>query len=129
MLAVVLISTTCSGDAGPVGPAGAQGPQGPQGPQGTTGPAGMPVARGLAAVTAAGTLIRGVNVASVTRVNTGRYRVSFSVNIGNGFFIATPGQTSTCAAPISVEGDGTAPNSVFVLTGGFIDCAFAVVVF
>lgn len=123
----------CEGEEGPTGPEGMAGPQGPQGNPGTQGPAGMPAAQGLAGVSATGALLRGVNVASVERLDVGRYRVTFTaaVNVDAGYYLVTPGLTGTCVTRFSAErADG---NAVWVGFGSeplnFVDCAFSLVVF
>jgi hypothetical protein len=110
--------------------AACQGPPGPQGPPGT------PAARALAAVNSDGTLLRGVNVASVERVDTGRYRVTFesNVNVANGYYLVTPGLTSTCN--MVGQAEKSTGNSVWVSFADhrsngvtFADCSFSLVIF
>ncbi|MFQ5909912.1 MAG: hypothetical protein ACE5IJ_04230 [Thermoplasmata archaeon] len=100
---------------------------------GPQGPPGMPAAQGLAAVSSTGTLLRGVNVDSVTHPSEGTFRVFFTsnVDVANGYYSLTPGLTGTCATVHSAE--ITPGNGVFVLfatdAGVLIDCAFTLVVF
>ncbi len=107
-----------------------------QGPPGPPGPPGTPAAQALAAVNSDGTLLRGVNVASVERVDTGRYRVTFesNVNVANGYYIVTPGLTNTCN--MVGEAEKSTGNSVWVSfvdhrSPGvtFVDCSFSLVIF
>ncbi len=119
-LLLLLAVTACEG---PPGPAGPPGPPGPIGPAGT---------KGLAAVGVDGTLLRGVNVVSAGFKDPG-YLVTFTedVDVANGYYLATPGLTSTCNA--TVRATGRQGNSVFV---GFslpdhtyVKCAFSLAVF
>src|SRR6266487_3627355 len=89
LLSLWLLASSCKGDTG------APGPTGPAGSGGPPGPAGTPAAQGLAAVDASGTLIRGLNVASVSRLSQGRYTVTFTsnVNVASGYYLVTPGLT------------------------------------
>lgn len=91
------------------------------------------VPQGLAAVAGDGTLLRGLNVQSVSHPGTGRYEITFTsaANVAAGFYNVTPGLEGTCAMRISAE-RGTAANSVFVLFSdgsSFVNCGFSLIVF
>ena len=138
-----------SGATGPPGATGAQGPQGfngspgpagptgPQGPTGATGPAGPPgplAAKGLAAVSDMGILIRGENVTTAVRVRQGEYIVGFNskVDVANGYYVATPGLTGMCPNVDTLFANYSAPNSVFIQSvnpvGSNQDCSFSLAV-
>lgn len=100
---------------------------------------GVPVARGIAVVSASGTLLSGVNVVSVQRPSNGAtaWTVTFNsnVDVSKGMYIVTPGITGTCSTAHHAEdADTLAPaNSVFVgfvlvSSGTFVDCGFALFV-
>jgi len=123
LLSLGLLATSCKGDMGAPGPPGA---------------AGTPAAQGLAAVDASGALIRGLNVASVSRLSQGRYTVTFTsnVNVAVGYYLVTPGLTGTCN--MVSEAEQTTGNAVYVSfvdhrtgpgTVTLVDCAFSLVVF
>ena len=102
----------------------------PDGTVQTTAASGGTPAQGLAAVNGSGGLIRGHNVASISRVRAGVYTVTFTaaVNVAAGFYVVTPGVVGTCATGASAENSGTVANSVtVVLVAG--DCAFSLAVF
>lgn len=98
------------GPPGPVGPQGPEGPAGPAGPEGPPGPKGdpgEPATKLWAAVSADGTLARGIGVASVARLEAGIYQVTFDREIAACGFLATiaakgqiaaTGQAETAAA-------------------------------
>src|SRR6266566_3467625 len=128
LLSLGLLASSCKGDMG------APGATGPAGAGGPVGPAGAPAAQGLAAVSASGTLIRGLNVSSVSRLGQGRYTVTFtsSVNVAGGYYFVTPGLTGTCN--MVSEAEQSTGNAVFVSfidqrtgpgTVTLVDCAFS----
>jgi len=93
-----------------------------------------PQVKGMAAVSADGHLLRGVNVVSVTKQPPG-YRVQFSpsVDVANGYYLVTPGLTGTCNTMINAE--KTTGNAVYVSFAGrgpsinFVNCSFSLVVY
>lgn len=114
------------------GPPGEQGPQGPQGEMGPPGPEGPPGIgpQGMAAVTSNLVLLRGLNVASVEPMPFANVRVTFTedVDVANGYYVATPGLTETCALPTSVERSSN--NSVIVVFDNEVfTCGFSLIVY
>lgn len=91
-------------------------------------------AKGLAAVSKTGSLIRGVNVVSVA-VQPPGYIVVFNseVDVANGYYLVTPGLTGSCNTKPSAE--KSTGNAVYVsfsrtaTTPTFTNCAFSLAVF
>jgi hypothetical protein len=117
------------------GPPGEQGPQGETGAQGETGPAGPQGPpgigpQGMAAVTSNLVLLRGLNVASVEPMPFANVRVTFTeeVDVANGYYVATPGLTGTCALPTSVE-RSTNNSVVVVFDSEVFTCGFSLIVY
>jgi Collagen triple helix repeat (20 copies) len=120
------------GPAGQAGPAGTAGPAGPAGPQGNAGPQGPAgTARAYALVSAAGTVTRSQNVASVTHTSgSGTYCVELAPGItaSSTGAVATPyyptDSTTTASADMAhVEFNGTCGTNgvsihTFNMTGG-----------
>ncbi len=137
LILAALGCTGLQGPPGPVGPAGLAGSVGPAGQPGPQGPAGTPgpgSAKAMAAVSQDGTLLRGVNVVSSVRKQEGIYVVQFapSVDVANGYYVVTPGLTSTCVVKHDAEIANSAPNALnvgFSGNGGFVDCSFSLLVF
>ncbi len=105
------------------------------GPQGPQGPPGEPAAQAMAAIDRDGNLLRGVNISSTERTDTGLYRVTFDadVDLANGYYLITPGLNTACNTVGMAAYDGTALRVSFgdptSTTPRFIDCAFSLVVF
>jgi hypothetical protein len=71
------------GPQGPQGPRGARGPRGLTGPRGATGASGAPgSARAWAVVDHEGKLLKGFNIASVSKIATGLYCIEPGGGIG-----------------------------------------------
>ena len=92
----------------------------------------VPLPQGYAAVSSDGSLLRGLNVTSVSHTGTGTYVVAFNsaVNVSQGILMLTPGLNGTCATQPSAE--RSTGNSVFTLFASGstrIDCGFSLVVF
>ena len=91
-------------------------------------------AKGLAAVSKTGGLIRGINVVSVA-VHPPGYVVEFNgeVDVANGYYLVTPGLTGSCNTKPNAE--KWTGNSVYVsfaksaATPTFTNCAFSLAVF
>jgi hypothetical protein len=111
------------------GPPGELGPQGETGPVGPEGPPGIGP-QGMAAVTGELVLLRGLNVASVEPMPFANVRVTFTadVDVANGYYVATPGLTNTCALATSVERSSN--NSVVVVFDSEVfTCGFSLIVY
>jgi hypothetical protein len=86
-------ATTSKLVKGPRGKRGKRGPAGPAGPAGPQGAQGAPgSAKAWAVVYSAGNLVKGFNIASVSRVGTGLYCIATSngTNTTNSAALATP---------------------------------------
>lgn len=86
----------------------------------------------LARVSAAGALVSGSGVASVTHPGIGIYEVTFTSNVSNCAFVATTANASTQALTVFTAGGHASANGVYVETknqgGGLTDGPFELVV-
>jgi hypothetical protein len=92
-------------------------------------------ARGVALVSATGTLLRGINATDVARSGTGVYRVTFNFDAqSTGYYLVTPavaGGSSCVGMTPNVSTLGTNTVVVYSETSGSVrlDCPFSLVVF
>jgi hypothetical protein len=103
------------GPAGPEGPAGPAGPAGPEGPQGEQGPIGPGGARS-GVVSRDGNILAGQGF-TVTKVDTGHYRITLDPDLGSAF-----------AVPVVTSFEGNALDRVayiHVVGGNFFEVRFA----
>jgi hypothetical protein len=126
------------GDPGVQGPKGDKGDPGVQGPEGDKGDPGVSPATFWAVVSETGAVVRSKGGATISRVFTGQYRITFpgqdlrkcaaiaSISATENGFTLEPGQVA--AKPIP-----TLKDEVFVATfnsaGGIVDQPFEVAVF
>jgi hypothetical protein len=102
------------GPAGPEGPAGPAGPAGPEGPQGEQGPAGPGGARS-GVVSRGGDILAGQGF-TVTKLDTGYYRISLDPALGRAF-----------AVPVVTAFEGNAGDRVayvHLVGGNFFEVRF-----